>query len=209
MINKTLSRRHERGAWLKILEERILKDGYVLGKDILKVDRFLNHQVDVSLLNEVGKAFYEKYKDHGINKILTIEASGIAIAAITAQYFGVPFVFAKKFESINVDPDSYETNVYSFTKQRDYKVRVAKKFIHPKDRILILDDFLAQGRAAAGLIDLVHQGGGEVCGVGIVIEKSFQEGNTYVTSLGVEVQSLARIKAFVDSQPIFEEDSTL
>lgn len=192
--------------FLKILEERILKDGYVLGKDILKVDRFLNHQVDVGLLNEIGKAFYAYFKDHGINKILTIEASGIAIAAITAQYFdNVPVVFAKKFDSVNADPDSYETSVYSFTKNRDYSVRVSKKFIHPGDRVLILDDFLAQGRAAAGLIDLVRQGGGEVHGVGIVIEKSFQDGKTYVSSLGVDVHSLARIRAFIDGTPIFEE----
>lgn len=191
---------------MNLLKERILTDGYVLGKDILKVDRFLNHQVDVGLLNEVGKAFYECFKDKGINKILTIEASGIAIAAITAQYFdNVPVVFAKKFDSVNADPDSYETNVYSFTKKRNYSVRVSKKFIHPGDRVLILDDFLAQGRAAAGLIELVRQGGGEVYGVGIVIEKSFQEGNAYVSSLGVEVHSLARIKAFIDGKPIFEE----
>jgi xanthine phosphoribosyltransferase len=189
---------------LKVLEERILKDGYVLGEDILKVDRFLNHQVDVKLLNEVGKAFYEKFKDKGINKIVTIEASGIAIAAITAQYFDVPVVFAKKFESVNADPDSYETNVYSFTKKREYLVRVSKKFICPTDRVLLIDDFLAQGRAAAGLIDLVRQGGGEVVGVGIVIEKSFQEGAAYVSALGAEVYSLARIHAFVDGRPVFE-----
>lgn len=193
---------------MNLLKERILKDGYVLGQDILKVDRFLNHQVDVGLLNEIGKAFHACFKDAGINKILTIEASGIAIAAITAQYFdNVPVVFAKKFDSVNADPDSYETNVYSFTKKRDYNVRVSKKFLCPGDRVLVLDDFLAQGRAAAGLIDLVRQGGGEVYGVGIVIEKSFQEGKDYVTQMGVKVCSLARIKAFENGKPIFEEEA--
>lgn len=188
---------------MKVLIDRILKDGYVMGSDILKVDRFLNHQVDVKLLNEIGKAFYDRFKDKGINKIVTIEASGIAIAAIAAQYFNVPVVFAKKFESVNVDPDTYETNVYSFTKNRDYKVRVAKKFIGPEDQVLIIDDFLAQGRAAAGLIDLVRQGGGHVVGVGIVIEKSFQNGAAFVRALDVEVHSLARIKAFEEGIPIF------
>lgn len=188
---------------MRLLEERILTDGTVLGSDILKVDTFLNHQIDVALMNEIGKVFYEKFKDKGINKILTIEASGIAIGMAVASQFGVPLVFAKKVASRNLDHETYETQVYSFTKEQNYTVRVSKKFLSKSDQVLIVDDFLAMGRAALGLIDLVEQADGAVVGVGIVIEKVFQEGGALVRDKGIALESLAKIESFIDGKPIF------
>lgn len=190
---------------MKQLEERILKDGTVFGEDILKVDTFLNHQIDVSLMNEIGKVFYERFKDKPVTKILTIEASGIAIGMAVAAQFGVPLVFAKKVESRNLDLKTYETQVYSFTKEKNYTVRVSKKFLLDTDQVLIVDDFLAMGRAALGLIDLVEQANGQVVGVGIVIEKVFQEGGQLLRDRGIVLESLARIVRFENNLPIFAQ----
>jgi xanthine phosphoribosyltransferase len=192
---------------VELLKERILKEGTVSGEDILKVDTFLNHQIDVPLMNEIGKAFYEKFKGHDINKILTIEASGIAIGMAVAAQFGVPLVFAKKVASRNLDHATYETQVYSFTKAQNYTVRVSKKFLSANDHVLIVDDFLAMGRAALGLIDLVEQANGQVAGVGIVIEKVFQEGGQLLKDKGIHLESLARIERFENCVPIFVKEN--
>ncbi len=188
---------------MEYLKNRIIKDGRVEGKDILKVDSFLNHQIDVELMNAIGEEFYARFRDHGVTKILTIEASGIAIAAIVAQYFKVPMVFAKKTESRNLDTETYESSVYSFTKDKTYKIRVSKKYLSPTDRILMVDDFLANGKAANGLIDIVEQSGATNCGIGIVIEKGFQDGGKRLREKGVNVQSLAIIDRFENQQVIF------
>ncbi len=187
------------------LKQAILERGQVKGADILKVDTFLNHQLDVQLLNAIGREFHKRFGHKPITKILTIEASGIAIAAIAAQYFNVPVVFAKKVASKNLDDSTYETKVFSFTKAKEYTVRVSKKFINEDDHILILDDFLARGRAALGLLDLVQQAGASAQGVGIVIEKGFQEGGDLLKEKGIHLESLAIIKAFENGQPVFSE----
>jgi len=189
---------------MKALQNAILERGQVVGDDILKVDTFLNHQIDVPLLNEIGKEFKRRYEGQKITKILTIEASGIAIAVIAAQYFNVPVVFAKKVASKNLDENTYETDVFSFTKGKTYKVRVSKKFIDESDHILVLDDFLAQGRAALGLRDIVLQGGATLAGIGIVIEKGFQEGGQVLRDQGIRVESLAVIQSFEKGCPIFK-----
>jgi len=178
---------------MKLLKDKIRNEGEVRGKHILKVDRFLNHQLDVELLNAIGKEFKNRFEEETITKILTIEASGIAIAAIAAQYFNVPVVFAKKVPSQNLDADTYETDVFSFTKKKNYKIRVAKKFLSREDKVLILDDFMAQGRAAIGLSELVNLAGADLAGIGIVIEKGFQEGGQIIRESGVKLESLAII----------------
>lgn len=188
---------------MKVLKDKIIAEGEVRGTEILKVDRFLNHQLDVNLLNEIGKEFKERFKNEKVTKILTIEASGIAIAAITAQYFNVPVVFAKKVPSQNLDALTYETDVYSFTKKKNYKIRVAKKFLHKDDSVLILDDFMAQGRAAIGLKELVELSGANIAGIGIVIEKGFQEGGTIIRQTGIKVESLAIIDTMNEKEITF------
>ena len=177
---------------MKILEERILKDGAVRPGNVLKVDCFLNHQMDISLFQEMGKEWKRLFEGVNINKILTIEASGIGIASIVSTYFGnVPVVFAKKSESLNVDGEVYRTKVESFTKKRVYDVFVSKKDLGPDDHILIIDDFLANGAALNGLIDLVTSAGATVEGIGIAIEKGFQPGGDLIRSKGVHLESLA------------------
>lgn len=188
---------------MKILKERILKDGQVISSRILKVDSFLNHQIDIELYNEMGKEFKKRFEGVEISKILTIEASGIGIACIVAQYFNVPVVFAKKHEAANMDKETYETDVFSFTKGKTYKVRVSKKYISPEDKILIIDDFLANGNAVSGLIEIVKQSGAEVMGVGIVIEKGFQNGREVIENNGVKVESLAIIDSLENGQVTF------
>ena len=183
---------------MNLLKEIILDRGSVSGEEILKVDSFLNHQLDVSLLNAIGKEFKKRFEDKKINKILTIEASGIAIAAVTAQYFDVPVVFAKKVQSKNVDKKTYKTEVFSFTKGRTYDVRVSKKYLSKDDHILIIDDFLAKGGASLGLIELVNKANANLSGVGIVIEKGFQEGGQLLRERGVDLQSLAIVDRFID-----------
>lgn len=176
---------------MQLLEERIRRDGIVKPGNVLKVDSFLNHQMDVELFNEMGKEFRKLFPSEKINKILTIEASGIGIACVAAQYFHVPVVFAKKSQSINLDGEQYITQIQSFTHKRVYDVIVAKKFLGKDDHVLIIDDFLANGCAVAGLIDLVKSAGASVEGVGIAIEKGFQEGGALLRSKGVRVESLA------------------
>lgn len=189
---------------MELLKQRILKDGVVKPGGILKVDGFLNHCIDIELYNEIGKEFRRLFPDKGINKILTIEASGIGIACIAAQYFGCPVVFAKKKMSKNLDGEMYTTKVTSFTKGVTYDVIVSKKFLSPNDKVLIIDDFLARGMALLGLIDICSQAGAEVAGAGIVIEKAFQDGGNKVREKGIRVESLARIAEMDDEKVIFE-----
>lgn len=180
---------------MELLKERILKDGTVKPGNVLKVDSFLNHQIDIGLMNEIGKEFKRRFKDKNITKILTIEASGIAVASIAAQYFGVPVVFAKKAQSINLDGDSYTTKIQSYTHKKIYDVIVSKKYISPEDRILVIDDFLANGCALLGLIELVQSAGASLEGIGIVIEKGFQTGGTKIREMGIDLQSLAIVES--------------
>ena len=180
---------------MNFLEKRILQDGAIKEGNVLKVDSFLNHQMDVSLLNEIGKELYRRFKDEGITKILTIEASGIAIAYAVAHQFNLPFVFAKKSKSVNIDGDVYVADVESFTHKCTNHVIVSKKFIQPTDRILIIDDFLANGCALRGLISIVESAGAQVSGIGIAIEKGFQGGGDQIRSLGYRLESLAIVES--------------
>ena len=190
---------------MKLLEERIKKDGIVKPGNVLKVDNFLNHQMDIALFNEMGKEFKRLFADCNINKILTIEASGIGIACIVAQYFDVPVVFAKKAQSINIDGDVYSTKIQSFTHQRVYDVIVSKKYLNPEDHILIIDDFLANGCALEGLIDLVQSAGATVEGIGIAIEKGFQQGGKLIRDRGVRLESLAIVDSMEGGELVFRE----
>ncbi len=180
---------------MELLKQKIIDEGTVIGDSIVKVDSFLNHQIDVRLFTEIGKEFKRRFDNKTVTKILTIEASGIAVACMTAGYFDVPVVFAKKHEALNIDNDTYQSEVYSYTKNKTYKIRVSKKYISPNDHVLILDDFLANGSAAMGLVEIVRQAGAELVGVGIVIEKGFQTGRTVLKSKNVRLESLAIIKA--------------
>lgn len=189
---------------MELLKQRIIKDGRVLGHGVLKVDSFLNHQIDVGLYNDIGREFKERFKGENITKILTIEASGIGIACITAQYFNVPVLFAKKTESKNLDSETYESEVYSFTKDKTYKIRVSKRYINSQERVLIIDDFLANGHAVMGLKSIVESAGAKLVGAGIVIEKGFQEGGKLLRDHGIRVESLAIIKAMDEGNIEFE-----
>ena len=180
---------------MKLLEDRIRKDGTIRGTEVLKVDRFLNHQMDIQLINEIGKEFYRLFGDCGVNKILTIEASGIGIACITAQSFGVPVIFAKKNKTKNIAGDVYTSKVESFTHGKVYDIIVAKEFLLPTDRVLLIDDFLANGSALQGLINLVRDAGAELVGAGICVEKAFQPGGNLIRNMGVRVESLAKVKS--------------
>lgn len=186
--------RSRKGFGMKLLEERIRKDGVIKEGNVLKVDSFLNHQMDIDLFNEMGKEFKRLFADKPINKILTIEASGIGIACVVAQHFGVPVVFAKKTQSINIDGEVYSTKIESFTHKKVYDVIVSKKYIGPEDHILIIDDFLANGCAMEGLIDLVQSAGATVEGIGIAIEKGQQKGGDMIRSKGIHLESLAIIE---------------
>lgn len=192
---------------MKSLEERIRKDGVVKAGNVLKVDSFLNHQMDVELFNEMGKEFKRLFADCPINKILTIEASGIGIACIVAQHFHVPVVFAKKTQSINIDGEVYSTKIESFTHKRVYDVIVSKKYISPEDHALIIDDFLANGCAVRGLIEMIQSAGATVEGVGIAIEKGQQSGGRMLREDGIRVESLAIIDSMDDTtgEIIFRE----
>lgn len=176
---------------MKLLKERILTDGYVLTDEILKVDSFLNHQIDSKLMYQMGEEFKRRFAKKPVTKIVTIEASGIAIAAMAALSFNVPVVFAKKTQSRNLDKDTYTYPVYSFTKQQTYDIHISKKYLSEEDHVLILDDFLANGQAVEGLIQLVNQAGANLSGVGIVIEKGFQKGGKELRESGIHVESLA------------------
>ena len=180
---------------MELLKQRILKDGKVKEGNVLKVDSFLNHQMDVVLFNEIGKEFQRLYGDCGVNKILTIEASGIGIACITAQFFNVPVIFAKKNKTKNIAGDVYTSKVESFTHGKVYDIIVSKEFLGPGDRVLLIDDFLANGSALQGLINLVRDAGATLVGAGICVEKAFQPGGDLIRSMGVRVESLARVKS--------------
>ena len=180
---------------MELLEERIRRDGVVKSEGVLKVDGFLNHQMDINLFNEMGKELKRLFADAPINKILTIEASGIGIAAVVAQHFGVPVVFAKKSQSINLDGDVYSTKIQSFTHQRIYDVIVSKKFLSADDHVLLIDDFLANGCALNGLIDLVEEAGATVEGIGIAVEKGFQPGGDDLRRRGYHLESLAIVQS--------------
>ena len=179
---------------MELLEERIRRDGVVKSEGVLKVDGFLNHQMDINLFNEMGKELKRLFADAPINKILTIEASGIGIAAVVAQHFDVPVVFAKKSQSINLDGDVYSTKIQSFTHQRIYDVIVSKKFLSADDHVLLIDDFLANGCALNGLIDLVEDAGATVEGIGIAVEKGFQPGGDDLRRRGYHLESLAIVQ---------------
>lgn len=183
---------------MRLLEERILKDGKVKAGNILKVDSFLNHQMDVVLFGEMAREFKRLFADSGVNKILTIEASGIAIACIVGQVFGCPVIFAKKTKTKNIAGDVYTTQVESFTHSATYDVIVSKEFLTSEDRVLIIDDFLANGSALMGLISLTRAAGAELIGAGIAIEKAFQHGGDMIRAQGIRVESLARIKSMSD-----------
>ncbi|HEM4284620.1 TPA: xanthine phosphoribosyltransferase [Streptococcus suis] len=188
---------------MKALEARILKDGQVLGENILKVDSFLTHQVDFRLMKEMEQVLADAYRSQEITKVVTIEASGIAPAVYVAESLDVPMIFAKKHKNITMTEGILTAEVYSFTKQVTSTVSIASKFLSPEDRILIVDDFLANGQATKGLIDIIQQAGAQVAGVGIIIEKSFQDGRQLLLDAGVPVTSLARIEKFQDGQVVF------
>ena len=179
---------------MNFLEERIVKDGIVKEGNVLKVDSFLNHQMDIELFDQMGAEFKKRFADRPINKILTIEASGIGIACVVAQHFGVPVVFAKKTKSINIEGEMYTAEVESFTHKCKNQVIVAKKFLSEDDHVLIIDDFLANGCALQGLIQIVKAAGGTVEGIGIAIEKGFQSGGTVIRNLGYHLESLAIVE---------------
>ncbi|MBF0844056.1 xanthine phosphoribosyltransferase [Streptococcus danieliae] len=190
---------------MQLLEQRILQDGNVLGENILKVDSFLTHQVDYQLMKEMGKVLADGYRDKGITKVVTIEASGIAPAIYVAESLEVPMIFAKKHKNITMTEGILTAEVYSFTKQVTSTVSIASKFLNENDRVLIVDDFLANGQAAKGLIEIIQQAGASIAGVGIVIEKSFQDGRQLIEDLDVPVSSLARIEKFENGQVVFKE----
>ena len=184
---------------MRLLEQRILRDGKVRAGGILKVDGFLNHQMDVELFSLLAKQWHEAFADDNVNKILTIEASGIGLACIAAQEFGCPVLFAKKTKTKNIDGSVYTTRVESFTHGRIYDVIVAKEYLLPTDRVLLIDDFLANGAALEGLCDLVHQAGATLVGAGIAVEKCFQPGGERLRSKGLRIESLARIGSMSDT----------
>lgn len=187
---------------MKLLEERIRKDGRILPGDVLKVDSFLNHQIDVALISQCGAEWKRLFENEGVTRILTIEASGIGIACITALSFEVPVVFAKKMKSLNLSGDCYCAKVHSYTKGQTYDVMVSKKYIEPGDRVLIIDDFLAKGSALNGLIELVEQAGATVVGCGIAIEKAYQGGGDELRAKGYRIESLAKIESMTPGEGI-------
>ena len=193
---------------MKLLEDRIRKDGKIYAGDVLKVDSFVNHKIDVKFISEIGKEFYRLYGDCGINKILTIEASGIGIACLVAMHFDVPVVFAKKSKTSNISADVYSSKVESYTHNKVYDVIVSKEFLQPGDRVLIIDDFLAKGSALKALISLAKDAGAEIAGAGIIIEKAYQGGGDYIRNeMGVRVESLARVASMsVEDGVVFCED---
>jgi xanthine phosphoribosyltransferase len=188
---------------MELLKQRIVSEGKVICNNILKVDSFLNHQIDVSLFNEIGREFKERFKDVKVDKILTIESSGIGLACITAQYFNVPVVFARKAVSGNLGSEVYKARVISYTKNNLYYIYLSKQYLKEDENILIIDDFLANGQAVSGLIDIINIAGAHTIGVGIVIEKQFQPGRKFIEEKGVHIESLAIIKSMEGSQIIF------
>ena len=192
-----------RGSPVYALEQKILNEGIVLSDQVLKVDAFLNHQIDPVLMQLIGKEFAARFKDAGITKIITIEASGIAPAIMAGLELGVPVIFARKYQSLTLKDDLYRSKVFSFTKQTESTIAISNKHLSSTDKALVIDDFLANGQAALGLIDLIHQANAEVVGVGIVIEKSFQPGRDVLLEKGYRVESLARVKSLADGKVSF------
>ncbi|MEI4830536.1 xanthine phosphoribosyltransferase [Bacillus sp. FJAT-53711] len=190
---------------MKLLQEKIMREGKVLSDDVLKVDAFLNHQIDPVLMQEIGKEFAKRFKDEKITKIVTIESSGIAPAVMAALEFGVTVVFARKRKSLTLQDNMYIAKVYSYTKQETNEISISKQYIHEDDRVLIIDDFLANGQAALGLMNLVQQAGATVAGIGIVIEKAFQDGGSKLRESGVRVESLAEIASLNNGTVRFVE----
>lgn len=193
---------HLEGPKVKLLEDRIRKDGKIKGQDVLKVDSFLNHQMDIGLIDQLGEEFFRLFGDSNVTKILTIEASGIGIACIVARHFGVPVIFAKKNKTKNIAGDVYTSQVESFTHGRVYDIIVSKEFLQPEDRVLLIDDFLANGAALQGLIKLVNDAGATLVGAGICVEKAFQPGGELIRGMGVRVESLARVKSLSEENGI-------
>ena len=187
---------------MKLLEDKIRNEGQVIGTDILKVDMFLNHQIDVNLLDEMGKEFYHLFKDKGINKILTVESSGIAIAVMAAKYFNVPVVFAKKSSHKNVGNEVFSAKSHSFTHGKDYEMIVSKKYLNENDNILFIDDFLAGGNAAFSILDILKQSKANLVGIGIAIEKGFQDGGKKLREMGILVESLAIVQEMDEAKGI-------
>ena len=191
---------------MKLLEERILKDGKIKPGNVLKVDGFINHRIDVPFVSELGREFYRRFENDGVTKILTIEASGIGIACLTAEHFGVPVVFAKKSRTSNISNDVYTARVDSFTHGTTCDIIVSKEFLSPSDRVLIIDDFLALGNALVGLREITLASGATLVGAGILIEKAFQSGGRMLREQGMRIESLARIASMTDNGITFVED---
>lgn len=191
---------------MRLLEEKIAKEGVIIGTDILKVDMFLNHQMDVELLDEMGKEFKRLFENCGATKVVTIESSGIAIAVFAAKYLGLPALFAKKSKHKNVGDDVYSANSYSFTHGKEYNMIVSKKYLNKEDKILIIDDFLAGGNACNALIDIINQAGAEIVGIGIAIEKGFQPGGKALREKGYNLRSLAIVESMDETQISFRND---
>lgn len=188
---------------MNLLKDRIRLDGENKDEGIIKVDSFLNHQIDVDLLDDIGREFYNRFKDENIDKIVTIEASGIAIAVMAARYFKVPVVFAKKTESKNLDKDTYEADVFSYTKGKSYTIRISKRYLKEGENILIVDDFMARGKASEGLIKIVEEAKCRVKGIGIVIEKGFQDGGKNIMEKGYRLESLAVVETIKNGNIVF------
>lgn len=188
---------------MELLENRIAAEGVVIGDDILKVDMFLNHQMDAALIDEMGKEFYRLFKDEKVDRILTVEASGIAIAVMAARYFGVPMVFAKKASHKNVGNDLYSVPCYSFTHGTTYNISVSKKYLPAGENVLIIDDFLADGNASNAMIKMIEEAGSTVCGIGIAVEKGFQPGGKSLRERGYKLQSLAIVDSMKDGKLTF------
>ncbi|MEY8346719.1 xanthine phosphoribosyltransferase [Bacillus cereus] len=193
---------------MKVLQEKILNEGTVLSGDVLKVDAFLNHQIDPVLMQEIGKEFAQRFKEENITKIVTIESSGIAPAVMAALELGVKVVFARKRKSLTLQDNMYVAKVYSFTKQETNEISLSRNHINEKDRVLIIDDFLANGQAALGLMSLVEQAGASIAGIGIVIEKAFQDGGKKLRESGVRVESLAEIASLDNGTVTFVQHET-
>lgn len=195
---------------MQLLEEKIRDCGEIRNENVLKVDSFLNHQIDVLFMDQLGEEFYRLFRESNPTRIMTLEASGISIAVLTALHFGLPVVFAKKTESLNLDQETYTSEVYSFTRQKTYKIKVSRRYLHAGDRVLIIDDFLARGSAVHGMMELCQEAGAEVCGVGIVIEKCFQEGGRDLRAKGVNLHSLAMVRSMSPQDGIvFERENVL
>ncbi|AVH50276.1 xanthine phosphoribosyltransferase [Acinetobacter sp. SWBY1] len=188
------------------VEQKILAEGIVLSEAVLKVDSFLNHQIDPVMMQQIGQEFARLFKDSGITKIITIEASGIAPAVMAGLELGVPVIFARKYQSLTLKDDLYRSKVFSFTKQTESTIAISNKHISASDKVLVIDDFLANGQAALGLADLIHQANAEVVGIGIVIEKSFQPGRELLLEKGYRVESLARVKSLANGTVEFVRD---